>query len=268
MQTVGYARSTLLDEDLEHQRQSLASAGCGVIFEHSPEMPSSNLLGLEAALTTIHTGDTLVVCSLDKLGMSVQNVIDRILQLHCQGIGFRSLSEGIDLTGPAGAMQFRLLAGFARAQNRLELEQGYAALQARSAREAKRGPKHKLSKEDVERAVKAVVAGEQTVVSMAKLLGVGRNTLSRALSRRPDYLRLTKAQIAEAEKLAEEIEASAERMIRRMDATIEKIDRVTSADYIAERERAVREELAANPVEFDPEAVQRVLAANASTFSR
>jgi len=37
---------------------------------------------------------------------------------------------------------------------------------------------------------------------MAKLLKAGRNTLSRALSSRPDYLRLTKAQIAETEKLA------------------------------------------------------------------
>jgi hypothetical protein len=141
-------------------------------------------------------------------------------------------------------------------------------LQARSAQQARRGPKHKLSEGDVDRAVKAVVAREQTMVSMAKLLKAGRNTLSRALSSRPDYLRLTKAQIAETEKLAEKIDASAERMIRRMDAIIEKVDRVTSADYIAERERAVREELAANPVEFDPEAVRRVLAANASIFIR
>ncbi len=239
-----------------------------MVFDDNLQPLSTELPGLQTALRSLNAGDTFVVCSLDKLGRSMQNVIDRILDLNNRGIGFRSLIEDIDLTGPAGGMQWRLLADFGRAQIRLELEQGYAAWQARSAQQPKRGPKHKLSEADLDRAVKAVVSGEQTVVSMAKLLRVGRNTLSRALSRRPDYLRLTKAQIAEAEKLAEELDASAERMIRRMDAIVEKVDRVTSPDYIADRERAVREELAANPVEFDPEAVRQVLAANASIFNR
>ncbi|MBT9165814.1 MAG: hypothetical protein DDT25_00470 [Chloroflexi bacterium] len=94
---------------------------------------------------------------------------------------------------------------------------------------------------------------------MAKLLGVSRNTLSRALGRRPDYIRLSKAQAAEVEQLADQISASADNMCRKLDETIKKIDRVTSPEYIEERARVIAAELAANPIEFDWDAVREVL---------
>lgn len=259
---IGYARCTPFNHDLDDQRQRLAAAGCEIVFDDNAAGASADLPGLDAALSSIGTGDLLIVCSLDRPGRSVQHVIDTILDLNRRGVGFRSLREEIDLTGGAAAIPIRVLEDLNRIERHFELEQIYAGFEARLANQARPGRKHKLSEADVDHALQTVVAGQQTVAGMAKLLGVGRNTLSRALGRRPDYIRLSKAQAAEVERLADQISASADNMCRRLDETIKKIDRVTSPEYIAERDRVIKEELAVNPVEFDWDAVHEVLQKN------
>ena len=182
--------------------------------------------------------------------------MEAILELNRRNVGFRSLREDIDLFEIGDALLLRVLEGLCSAASDLELERRYLANEARAANRPKPGPRYKLSEADVDSAVQTVAAGAQTVAGMAKLLGVGRNTLSRALNRRPDYFRLTKAQIAEVERLTDEIEASADRMAQRLDNTIAKIDRITSPEYIAERERAIREELEASPFKLNWDAVR------------
>lgn len=206
----------------------------------------------------------MVVCSVDRLGRSVRHVIDTILNLNIRSVRFRSLSEDIDLACGANSIPLNMLKALNRAESQFDLEQSYAAFEARFAQQAKPGRKRKLSEANVDHAVQTVVAGQQTVAGMAKLLGVSRNTLSRALGRRPDYIRLSKAQAAAVEQLADQISESADNMCRKLDETIKKIDRVTSPEYIEERERVIAAELAANPVEFDWDAVREVLHKNAS----
>ncbi|MFN7399144.1 MAG: recombinase family protein [Sandaracinobacter sp.] len=256
MRMIGYARSAPLSGDLDGQRQRLAASGCELVFEDQAAGLPGKLPGLEAALSTLRPGDVLVVCSLDRLGQSVQRGIKTILNLNRRNVGFRSLREDLDLVEIDDALLLRVLEGLSSAASHLELERRYAANAARAANQSKPGRKHKLSEADVDCAVQTVAAGAQTVAGMAKLLGVGRNTLSRALNRRPDYFRLTKAQIAEAERLADEICASADRMAQRLDNTIAKIDRIMSPEYIAERERAIREELEASPFELNWDALR------------
>lgn len=267
MRIIGYARSGQFNHGLDDQRQRLAAAGCDVIHDDAAGGDSSGLPGLDTALNGLGRGDVLTVCSLDRLGQSLQNVIETILELNRRGIGLRSLSEGIDLPQDFDTIPIGVLKELNRAAEHLELERIYAAFEARSSNQPKRGRKHKLADEKVDHAVASVMAGEQTVTGMAKLLGVGRNTLSRALSRRPDYFRPTNAQMAEAERLAGEIEASADRMAQRLDNTIAKIDRLTSPEYIAERKRAIREELEASPVKFSWDSVHAMRQAEEPTRS-
>jgi DNA invertase Pin-like site-specific DNA recombinase len=256
MRMIGYARSKPFSGDIDEQRKRLAAAGCEVVFEDYAAGWLGDLPGLEAALSSLRPGDVLIVCSLDRLGRSVQRGMETILELTRRNVGFRSLREDIDLVEIGDALLLRVLEGLCSAASDLELERRYSANEARAANRPKPGPRYKLSEADVDSAVQTVAAGAQTVAGMAKLLGVGRNTLSRALSRRPDYFRPTKAQIAEAERLAYEIEASADRMAQRLDKTIAKIDRLMSPECIAERDRAIRQELEASPSKINWNAVR------------
>jgi hypothetical protein len=56
---------------------------------------------LKEALAYVRPGDTLVVWRLDRLGRSLQHLIETVADLRDRGIGFKSLTEQIDTTTPA-----------------------------------------------------------------------------------------------------------------------------------------------------------------------
>ena len=49
-------------------------------------------------------GDVLVVWKLDRLGRSLRDLIDIMNRLTARGVGFNSLTEGIDTSTSAGRM--------------------------------------------------------------------------------------------------------------------------------------------------------------------
>jgi len=56
---------------------------------------------LAACLDYLRAGDTLVVPSLDRLSLSLQDLITLVAGLRRSGVGFRSLQEALDTTTPA-----------------------------------------------------------------------------------------------------------------------------------------------------------------------
>jgi DNA invertase Pin-like site-specific DNA recombinase len=55
-------------------------------------------------LDYLRAGDSLAVWRLDRLGRSLKHLIETIAELEQRGIGFRSLTEGIDTTTAAGRL--------------------------------------------------------------------------------------------------------------------------------------------------------------------
>jgi DNA invertase Pin-like site-specific DNA recombinase len=55
----------------------------------------------------------LTVWRLDRLGRSVRHLTETVNTLAERGIGFRSLTEGIDTTTPAGKLVFHIFASLA-----------------------------------------------------------------------------------------------------------------------------------------------------------
>ena len=50
----------------------------------------------------LEPGDIVTVWKLDRLGLHTRDVLDVVENIRGQGAGFRSLTEGLDPTGPMG----------------------------------------------------------------------------------------------------------------------------------------------------------------------
>lgn len=61
-------------------------------------------------LDMLREGAVVVVRKLDRLGRSVQNLVDLMGRFRSVGAGFRSLTEQMDATTPAEVLVFNILA--------------------------------------------------------------------------------------------------------------------------------------------------------------
>ena len=71
---IGYARVST-----NMQKQALKQAGCEKIFADTASGILVDRSGLDKAMSHLREGDTLVVWKLDRLGRSIQNLIQIIL---------------------------------------------------------------------------------------------------------------------------------------------------------------------------------------------
>jgi hypothetical protein len=131
---IGYAYASADDhEGLQSQLDALREQGCGRLF--SDLGPWRKRPELERALSELHDGqDCLVVCSLDRVGRSLRDLIATVAALEERGLGFSSLNEGIDTAaaaGPPAADLFAALAQFDRVLARERTRAGVAAERAR-----------------------------------------------------------------------------------------------------------------------------------------
>lgn len=90
---IGYARVSTPDQHLRMQEDALKSAGCKKIYTDIISGVKSQRPGLEKALNYAREGDTIVVWKLDRLGRSIQHLIQIITSLMERKIGFKSLQE-------------------------------------------------------------------------------------------------------------------------------------------------------------------------------
>jgi DNA invertase Pin-like site-specific DNA recombinase len=119
---IGYARVSTDDQDLTLQIDSLTSLGINrdVIFTDKKSGAKTDRPGLDACITKLQLGDTLVVWRLDRLGRSMHHLVELIGQLRDRGIGFRSVSDGlIDTTSPSGELIFHIFSALAQFERRL-----------------------------------------------------------------------------------------------------------------------------------------------------
>jgi DNA invertase Pin-like site-specific DNA recombinase len=68
---------------------------------------------LHRLLDEIRKGDVLVVWKLDRLSRSLRDVLTIMKRLAQAEAGFRSLTEAIDTTTPAGRMMMQMVGAFA-----------------------------------------------------------------------------------------------------------------------------------------------------------
>lgn len=174
---VGYARVSTLDQSLALQEDALKKAGCQKIFRDKISGDKTERPGLQAALEYARKGDTLLVWRLDRLGRSLKHLIETVTQLEEQGIGFRSLQEGIDTTTSGGRLIFQIFGALAEFERNLIRERTQAGLAAARARGRKGGRPKKLSNAQIELANRLYEEKKHTIKEICQILGVSKPTL-------------------------------------------------------------------------------------------
>ncbi|MGW9422061.1 recombinase family protein, partial [Streptomyces koyangensis] len=125
----------------------------------------------------LREGDTLVVPLLDRLGRSIQDLIAIASGLRKRGVGFTSLREALDTTMPGGRLVFHVFAAPAEFIRELIVQGTTEGLDAARARVARLVRPLAMTEEQVRHARDLLARPENTVASIAKLLGVSRNTI-------------------------------------------------------------------------------------------
>ncbi|WP_150121273.1 recombinase family protein, partial [Sulfitobacter sp. HI0076] len=98
MALIGYARISTTEQKLEPQVDALKAAGCETVFEDVISGAKAERPGLNNALAFLRKGDTLLVWKLDRLGRSMKHLVETVTDLGDRGVGFKSLTEGVDTT--------------------------------------------------------------------------------------------------------------------------------------------------------------------------
>lgn len=174
---VGYARVSTKGQLLDRQLAALEAAGCAKVFHDKLSGKDVERPQLWNALDYCREGDTLVVPALDRLSRSIQDLIDIVGGLRKRGIGFTSLHENLDTTTPGGRLVFHVFAALAEFIRELIIQGTKEGLDAARARGVKLGRPTVMDEARIALALELFDRPEETVTSIAKLLGVSRNTL-------------------------------------------------------------------------------------------
>ncbi len=178
---IGYARVSTQDQETAAQIAALEQAGCERIFQEKASGGRWDRPELHRLMEHLRKGDVLVVWKLDRLSRSLKDVLALMEKINQAGAGFRSLTEAIDTTTPAGRMMMQIVATFAEFERAMLRERTRKGLdQARSqGRIGGRRPKLKQHQQD--EIVALVQSGQKTAADAARLFNIHPSTVSRLL---------------------------------------------------------------------------------------
>ena len=183
---IGYARVSTGEQTLNLQLDALNAAGCGTVYQETASGAKADRPVLEEVLSYIRPGDTLVVWRLDRLGRSLEHLIDVVSALAARGIGFKSLTEQIDTTTPGGKLIFHVFGALAEFERDLIRERTQAGLAAARARGRLGGrPKKLTDPKQLALARSLYASGQTDVATICRTLGISRATLYRTVKAPP-----------------------------------------------------------------------------------
>jgi DNA invertase Pin-like site-specific DNA recombinase len=179
----GYARISTEDQNPAMQLAALKKAGCKTVFKDEVTGAHVNRPALTRCLKTLDTGDTLIVWKLDRLGRSLRDLIHMLDGFKKQGIKFQSLTEAIDTETPTGRAMWQMIGVLAELEHSLITERTRAGVKDAKRRGVKFGRKPKLTPDRLALARKLIDHDDKTPTQAAKIMGVSRSTVYRALQR-------------------------------------------------------------------------------------
>jgi len=180
---LGYARVSKGDEQNNAlQAKALRAAGCRRLFEESASGGRWDRPELHRMLDQLREGDTVVVWKLDRLSRSLKDVLHIMERIAEVGAGFRSVTENIDTTTPAGRMMMQMVGSFAEFERAMIRERTSAGIAIARAEGRIGGRRKKLDATKRREIAESVVSGRKSGAEMARLYNISQPTVSRIVA--------------------------------------------------------------------------------------
>jgi DNA invertase Pin-like site-specific DNA recombinase len=180
---LGYARVSKGDDQSNAlQAKALKAAGCRRLFEEAASGGRWDRPELQRLLEQLREGDTVVVWKLDRLSRSLKDVLHIMERIATAGAGFRSLTENIDTTTPAGRMMMQMVGSFAEFERAMIRERTSAGLAAARAEGRVGGRRKKLNDAKRREIAESVITGRKSGADMARLYNISQPTVSRIVA--------------------------------------------------------------------------------------
>lgn len=183
---VGYARVSTREQDPQAQEAELRAAGAARVFvDHGESSRRADRPAWTACLDYLREGDTLVIRALDRVAGTEQLAIEIIRDLGARGVRLRSLTEpflDVDTSTPMGEAIVGIMAVLAQLRVSTIRENTMRGL-AHARSQGRVGGRPTVM--SPERTAAALAMREQghSIVHIAKVLGVSKSSVSRALAR-------------------------------------------------------------------------------------
>src|SRR5205085_11282397 len=169
---IGYARVSTNDQETATQVAALKAAKCERIYREKASGGRWDRPELHRLLDQLRKSDVLVVWKLDRLSRSLRDVLTIMERLAEAKAGFRSLTEAIDTTTPAGRMMMQMVGAFAEFERAMLKERTQAGLAA-ARKEGRIGGRRPALKSDQQaEIIKLVTSETKTAANAARLFNV------------------------------------------------------------------------------------------------
>lgn len=109
---IGYARVSTQEQNLDLQLDALKKAGCEKIYQEKVSGMKTYRAELSKLLTQLRAGDVVVIWKLDRLGRSLQHLVELTHELLEKEVGLQSLSDPTDTTTAQGRLVIQHLCFF------------------------------------------------------------------------------------------------------------------------------------------------------------
>lgn len=180
----GYARVSTTAQDLQSQLDALGREGCNKIYSEKLTGTKADRPQFQELLSSLKSGDTLVVTKLDRFARSTSEALEIVKRLFEQGVKVHVLNMGLIENTPTGRLIFTIMSGFAEFERDLIIErtqEGKAI--ARQREDFREGRPPKFTKKQIEHAL--VLLSEHSYKQVEEMTGISKSTLIRAKQKQP-----------------------------------------------------------------------------------
>ena len=181
----GYARVStrgqIKGNSLAEQRQQLMDNGCEEVIEEQYTGTTTERPQLDALLTRLNAGDTLMVTKLDRLARSAMEGANLIKDLTDRNIRVNILNMGEVDERPQGRLMLHILLAFAEFERDMIVERTQAGKAIARTKAGFREGRPPIDKARKDAAVDMVINGRKSYKEAAAAVGISKSTLVRAV---------------------------------------------------------------------------------------
>lgn len=177
---VGYARLSKIEKSLTMQINTLKDYGCERIFQETQCKGENNERKVTKILTSLNSGDTLVIYKLSRLATSKDQLFNFISILKQKKIDFVSIQDNISTKISNEKSIFEVFLSLNEFEKDIAYEKKVSSLRTGRPR-GRNGGRPKVDCQKLSQAISLYNTEKMTVMKIQEVTGISRTTLYREL---------------------------------------------------------------------------------------